>query len=291
MNLGENISRLRAARGMSQGDLAEALDVSRQSISKWETGGAVPELDKLMKLSALFGVTLDELVTGEAMGIPRTPETPPAQSAAEPKGITARQVVRQIAGIVLLSLGLTLSLVLGLVSGGWLTALFLSSPLWLCGAVCLAAKKHPGLWCLWALYLLADTYLRYATGLSWATVRWTLQWTPEINYTRLAIAWCQLLAVLALLGVTVWRLGREPLERTRKNRRLFWGGWVLFALLCLPFGSWIFQVGGLELAWLSQLAGLLQDLLRLALLAGLLTCLRRWRRAPAEGDGRDGSDA
>lgn len=291
MNLGENISRLRAARGMSQGDLAEALDVSRQSISKWETGGAVPELDKLMKLSALFGVTLDELVTGEAMGIPRTPETPPAQSAAEPKGITARQVVRQIAGIVLLSLGLTLSLVLGLVSGGWLTALFLSSPLWLCGAVCLAAKKHPGLWCLWALYLLADTYLRYATGLSWATVRWTLQWTQEMNYTRLAIAWCQLLAVLALLGVTVWRLGREPLERTRKNRRLFWGGWVLFALLCLPFGSWIFQVGGLELAWLSQLAGLLQDLLRLALLAGLLTCLRRWRRAPAEGDGRDGSDA
>lgn len=70
MNLGENISRLRAARGMSQGDLAEALDVSRQSISKWETGGAVPELDKLMKLSALFGVTLDELVTGEAMGTP-----------------------------------------------------------------------------------------------------------------------------------------------------------------------------------------------------------------------------
>ena len=73
MNLGENISRLRAARGMSQGDLAEALDVSRQSISKWETGGAVPELDKLMKLSALFGVTLDELVTGEAMGTPRIP--------------------------------------------------------------------------------------------------------------------------------------------------------------------------------------------------------------------------
>lgn len=291
MNLGENISRLRAARGMSQGDLAEALDVSRQSISKWETGGAVPELDKLMKLSALFGVTLDELVTGEAMGPPRTPETPPAQSAAEPKGITARQVVRQIAGIVLLSLALTLSLVLGLVSGGWLAALFLSSPLWLCGAICLAVKKHPGLWCLWALYLLADTYLRYATGLSWATVRWTLQWTPEMNYTCLAIAWCQLLAVLALLGVTVWRLGREPLERTWKNRRLFWGGWALFALLCLPLGSWIFQMGGLELAWLSQLAGLLQDLLRLALLAGLLTCLRRWRRAPAEGDGRDGSDA
>lgn len=291
MNLGENISRLRAARGMSQGDLAEALDVSRQSISKWETGGAVPELDKLLKLSALFGVTLDQLVTGEATGTPRAPEAPPAQSAAEPKGVTTRRVVRQIAGIVLLSLALTLSLVLGLVSGGWLAALFLSSPLWICGAICLAAKKHPGLWCLWALYLLANTYLRYATGLSWATVRWTLQWTPEMNYTRLIIAWCQLLAALALLGVSVRRLGREPLERTPKDQRLFWCGWALFALLCLPFNSWLFRLGGDPMLWLIQPIRCLLDVSRLALLAGLLTCLRRWTRTPADGNGRDGPGA
>ena len=59
MSLGNNIYRLRTARNMSQGDLAEQLDVSRQSISKWETDGAVPELDKLIKLSSIFGVTLD----------------------------------------------------------------------------------------------------------------------------------------------------------------------------------------------------------------------------------------
>ena len=41
MDLGTTISRLRAAHGMSQGDLAEALDVSRQSVSKWETGGSL----------------------------------------------------------------------------------------------------------------------------------------------------------------------------------------------------------------------------------------------------------
>ena len=62
MSLGNNIYRLRTQRNMSQGDLAERLDVSRQSISKWETDGAVPELDKLIKLSNIFGVTLDELV-------------------------------------------------------------------------------------------------------------------------------------------------------------------------------------------------------------------------------------
>ena len=66
MNLGESIYRLRTARNMSQGDLADALDVSRQSVSKWENNMAVPDLDRLVKLSELFGVTLDELVTGKA---------------------------------------------------------------------------------------------------------------------------------------------------------------------------------------------------------------------------------
>lgn len=64
MSLGENIYRLRSEKGMSQSELAEALNVSRQSISKWETDGSVPELDKLLSLSDLFGVSLDELVKG-----------------------------------------------------------------------------------------------------------------------------------------------------------------------------------------------------------------------------------
>lgn len=69
MNLGESIYRLRSERNMSQGDLADALEVSRQSVSKWENNMAVPDLDKLVKMSKLFGITLDELVTGRA---PRT---------------------------------------------------------------------------------------------------------------------------------------------------------------------------------------------------------------------------
>lgn len=294
MNVGENICRLRTGRGMSQGDLADALGVSRQSISKWETGGAVPELEKLVKLSALFGVTLDELVTGEkperpeqdatvvtgVTGTAEATEGPPAQVIVERRGMPGRQA----AGIVLLCMGFALTLVFA-VMGAPLAGLVFSSPLWVCSIICFRAKKHPVLWCLWAVYLLVDVYLRYAAGLSWSTVRWTLQWTPQANYFRLFIAWCQLLCALALLAGTVWVLGREPLERTQKNLRLFVGGWVLFALLCLPLSGWIFQAGGLDLAWLSQLTGCLQDYLRLALLAGLLTCLRRWRRP--DGPGRE----
>lgn len=64
MNLGENIYRLRTQRNMSQGDFADAMEVSRQSVSKWENNSAVPELDKLVKMAEVFGITLDELVTG-----------------------------------------------------------------------------------------------------------------------------------------------------------------------------------------------------------------------------------
>ena len=62
MKLGQNIKRLRKEKGISQEALADAIGVSRQAVSKWETDVSVPELEKLLKLSELFGVTLDELV-------------------------------------------------------------------------------------------------------------------------------------------------------------------------------------------------------------------------------------
>lgn len=66
MNLGENIHNYRISNNMSQTDLANALEVSRQSVSKWENNSAQPELDKLCKMSNLFDITLDELVYGRA---------------------------------------------------------------------------------------------------------------------------------------------------------------------------------------------------------------------------------
>lgn len=65
MSLGENIYKQRISKNQSQTDLADLLDVSRQSVSKWENDSAVPDLDKLIKLSKIFEITLDELVFGE----------------------------------------------------------------------------------------------------------------------------------------------------------------------------------------------------------------------------------
>ena len=68
MDLGGTIYRLRTEHNLSQGDLAEALGVSRQSVSKWETGQSVPDLDKIIRLADLFGITVDELVREEEAG-------------------------------------------------------------------------------------------------------------------------------------------------------------------------------------------------------------------------------
>ena len=108
MTLGQNIARLRAQKNLSQGDLADALEVSRQSVSKWETDASIPELDKLLRLAELFGVTLDELVKGEsaqpeaARGEAPDMESAGAYTAAAP---AARRETRQIVGTILLCFG------------------------------------------------------------------------------------------------------------------------------------------------------------------------------------------
>lgn len=66
MQLGTNLAYLRRLHGgMTQERLAERLAVSRQTVSKWETGEAYPELDKLVEISRLFSCTMDELLTSD----------------------------------------------------------------------------------------------------------------------------------------------------------------------------------------------------------------------------------
>lgn len=62
MTLADKIIQLRKMKNWSQESLAEQLDVSRQSVSKWESGASAPELDKILRLSEIFGVTTDYLL-------------------------------------------------------------------------------------------------------------------------------------------------------------------------------------------------------------------------------------
>ena len=62
MNLAENLQMLRRRMNLSQEDLAEKCQVSRQAIAKWESGESVPTIDKLVFLADLYELSLDELV-------------------------------------------------------------------------------------------------------------------------------------------------------------------------------------------------------------------------------------
>ena len=136
MTLGEKIARLRTDRGMSQGALAEALEVSRQSVSKWETDGSVPELDKLVNLAKLFDVTLDELVMGEET--PRRDTPPPQVIIVEKERPRERRIT---AGWILLAAAFLVVLLFALMAGDpWVGALF-ALPLIFCGLIFLLVRR------------------------------------------------------------------------------------------------------------------------------------------------------
>lgn len=64
MSLGENLQFLRAREGVTQEQLAERMEVSRQSVSKWESGTSFPEMDTLLKLCDMFHTDMDTLLRG-----------------------------------------------------------------------------------------------------------------------------------------------------------------------------------------------------------------------------------
>lgn len=233
MTLGENITRLRAARGLSQGTLAEALDVSRQSVSKWETDASVPELDKLMKLAGLFGVTLDELVTGEAPAAASAPEPEPRVIVVERE---RPRETRKTVGAVLLGGAFLVVLLFALLWGDpWVGALP-AIPLVLCGIIFLAVRRHPGLVCAWVAGCVMDVYLRLATGVSWRYIFLTPHFTPEMNWMRLFIGWVLFFYMLVLPALTAWRLRHGEANWTKKHLVF---GWAVFTAVWLAahFGS------------------------------------------------------
>ncbi len=70
MILSEKLYTLRTKAGLSQEELAERLNVSRQSVSKWESGSSIPTIDKILELSSVYGVSTDYLLKDELEGLP-----------------------------------------------------------------------------------------------------------------------------------------------------------------------------------------------------------------------------
>ncbi|KIO93994.1 Transcriptional regulator xre family [Levilactobacillus brevis] len=79
------LSQLRRQAGLSQEQLASQVFVTRQSVSKWEQGETTPDLDTLISLATVLGVSLDELVSGRSTAIHQT-ETEATFDQPEPAG-------------------------------------------------------------------------------------------------------------------------------------------------------------------------------------------------------------
>lgn len=144
MTLGERIAYYRGALGLSQGELAEKLGVSRQAVSKWETDAGLPDLDRLIALSGLYNITLDELVKGAAPspapadGTQAAAFPPEASPAAAEKPASGGQ---KTVGYILLGVGL-LCAVLALFLN-W-ALLIPAGYLLICAVLCLTLRRYAG---------------------------------------------------------------------------------------------------------------------------------------------------
>ena len=102
MSLGERIYKLRTEKNLSQGDLADMLEVSRQSVSKWENNSAVPDLEKIIKLSEIFNVSLDTLVKGKTTQVENMQNEPKVEETKDATRVENNFPPRKIAGTILL---------------------------------------------------------------------------------------------------------------------------------------------------------------------------------------------
>lgn len=227
INLGKTIYEQRIKKNLSQGDLANLLIISRQSVSKWENNSAVPDLEKMMKLSEIFEISLDELVKGIKPETTEHIKIIKEVIIQEPK-----REGRKTAAIVLFFMAF-LGFFLIFVMTGSLGGIIYALPFLVCGIICLVFKKNVGLWCAWAIYLLFDMFLRWATGITIGMIRLTPVFTADMNYARLAMAYGILAITLILMGVTIHCFVKQPFEAKPVNKKLLFGGWIGWILFVL----------------------------------------------------------
>lgn len=127
MEFNNRLYQLRKQKGLSQEELASRLNVSRQTVSKWEVGDSTPDMEKLVAMSALFDVSLDQLVLGKEAPQAEVPAKSELVSIINEKVLTpdnkkkaksALKIAAIIAGIVLFIDAVTMIIYL-LVNGGF----------------------------------------------------------------------------------------------------------------------------------------------------------------------------
>ncbi|MBQ7309251.1 MAG: helix-turn-helix transcriptional regulator [Clostridia bacterium] len=293
-HLGEQIYHYRTKKGLSQQELAEKLDVSRQSVSKWEVGGAVPDLERLVKMASLFGVTLDALVTGEenetvSLSIPKetTGDETMAGVPFVPKKASGLRMTPWQMALIFLGLGLLIAgahlffeMIFRQLSfaqmGQFLLVTYLldSLPFMVCGALCFCRLKRQPLIFAWVLVFFVYFRLNIHFAVDWYGVINTGSYILMGDTRRLLLSWLILLLFAGLMVFTV-RYCRDFTRPTEE--RLFFSfiymvlspviGWIVRRPTQLLTNSLAGRNPPAVLFWLLNVIDLALDLFVLILFA------------------------
>lgn len=237
MDLKDTLQFYRKRQGLSQIDLADALEVSRQTVSKWETGAVLPSAENLLALSKLYGVTVDTLLNGETEE--RAPELPeliplaaePPAPPPDPDLLPRRRLILRILAVLLPCDLLFFFMDVSQYSGsGFLTFAMLARVLTCCViglAFAWLGRRSPvnkrtslllggaalalGLYVLlmptpflWNLYSAIIQYRDY-TELAAIPVRWFFAWTLFDSYAAFA----------HMLLISAFQFGRLGFSRSK----------------------------------------------------------------------------
>ena len=148
INLSNNLYILRKRRGLSQEEFAEKIHISRQAVSKWERGEALPDIENLIEIAEFYGVTIDELINkDEAIGEVAEPPVREDDSKSESEEKKSKIKVTWsfewkeapypiIVALVYLALGF-------LVPNGWAVywTLFITIPVYYTFIDCIKARR------------------------------------------------------------------------------------------------------------------------------------------------------
>lgn len=100
MNLGEKLFELRKEKNLSQEEVADKLNVTRQTVSKWETNQSTPDFDKIVPLCELFEISTEELLTGKKPNTDNVQKQEEKEEREEEKLPTKEEVRRKSAEVV-----------------------------------------------------------------------------------------------------------------------------------------------------------------------------------------------
>lgn len=206
-SMGERIYELRKKNNMSQGDLADELDTSRQTISKWENNMSIPEIEKITQLSLIFSVTTDYIIKGKEEIQHTLEEKKEISTAVKEKGKTNS---RKVISIILIILGcvafvvFSFSMQLLTLSGIYLIGL---------GTLLLLCKKHTGLFISWYTFVLVERFFSSFTTVSLKSVFYEHYYSSQLML-QLIVAYIMWIVFAILILCTI-----ATISKARKKRK------------------------------------------------------------------------